>query len=270
MNTVKHDNGAMADPLGELLVEKGFAPNLALLDINHALDVPCGFELPAPWNLPSRLFQFPIEVCRPDGDQPRRIGLRHPLLADHPYVRHVEQILGLEIDRHGAPNRHGYSSASTARWWHAVDLICAGKWRELLETQLFTDPASILRAVCIGCRYSPHDVREGRGHISTAEAREIIREMGATESDDRKSILLSFMAPSLCKPDNGPGYWPINPPFGLCAEDQAWAFIHGIEDGWFAHDRSGHLQWTQIGRDRHAAGEASSFTEASGQTAFAF
>ena len=89
------------DALGELLVAKGFAPNLVVLDINHALDVPHGFELSAPWNLPSRLFRFPIEVCRPDGDQPRKIGLRHPLLANHPYVRHVEALLGFEIVRHG-------------------------------------------------------------------------------------------------------------------------------------------------------------------------
>lgn len=258
------------DPLGELLVAKGFAPNLVVLDINRALDVPHDFTLPAPWNLPSRLFRFPIEACPPDGDQPRKIGLRHPLLADHPYVRHVEALLGFEIDRHSAPNRHDYTTAPLGRWWHAVDLICAGKWRELLETQLFSDPGSILRAVTLGCRYSSHDAREGRGHISTVEAREIMREMGACEPSDRSETLRRFMAPSLCKPDNGPGHWPINAPFGLCAEDQAWAFIHGIEDGWFAHDRSGHLQWTQIGRDRHAAGEASSFTEASGQTAFAF
>ncbi|WP_161626319.1 hypothetical protein [Sphingobium ummariense] len=69
------------DTLGETLVESGFAPNLYLLDINHALSVPRDFPLPAPWNLPSRMFEYPIEVCSPDGDQPRKIGLRHPLLA---------------------------------------------------------------------------------------------------------------------------------------------------------------------------------------------
>lgn len=47
------------DTLGVALVEKGFAPSLALLDINNSLSVPHGFDLPAPWNLPSRMFRFP-------------------------------------------------------------------------------------------------------------------------------------------------------------------------------------------------------------------
>src|SRR3546814_11953753 len=80
------------------------------------------------------MFRFPIEVCSPESDRPRKIGLRHPLLADHPYVRH-EGLLGFEIDRHGAPNRHCYTSAPTARWWNAVDLISAGKWRELISDE---------------------------------------------------------------------------------------------------------------------------------------
>ena len=87
------------DTLGITLVEKGLAPNLGLLDINNSLSVPHGFDLPEPWNLPSRMFRFPVEVASPDKDQPRRIGLRHPLLADHPYVRHLEKLLGFEIDQ---------------------------------------------------------------------------------------------------------------------------------------------------------------------------
>jgi hypothetical protein len=35
-------------------------------------------------------------------------------------------------------------------------------------------------------------------------------------------------------------------------------------------DRAGFLQWTQLGRDRFTAGEAASYTEMSGQAAFAF
>src|SRR3546814_1036089 len=151
------------DTLGEVLVAKGFAPNLVVLDINNSLSVPHCFGMEKPWDLPSRMFRFPIESCRPDGDQPRKIGLRHPLLADHPYVRHVEAALGMEIDRHGAPNRYGYTDAPTARWWHAVDLICAGKWRELLETQEFTDPACIMHGVAYGCSYSHHEDKKAAG-----------------------------------------------------------------------------------------------------------
>src|SRR3546814_11700023 len=92
------------DSLGDLLVARGFAPNLAVLNINSALDVPRGFDLPEPWSLPSRMFRFPIEVCSPESDRPRKIGLRHPLLADHPYVRHVEVLLGFDIHPPGPPN----------------------------------------------------------------------------------------------------------------------------------------------------------------------
>lgn len=257
------------DALGELLVAKGFAPNLVVLDINHALDVPRGFALPAPWDLPSRMFRFPIEVCRPDGEHPRKIGLRHPFLADHPYVRHVEALLGFEIDRNGAPNRHGYTTAPTALWWHAVDLISAGKWRELLETQDFTDPECIMRSVAYGCRYSHYEDKKAAGYINTAEAREIMREMSATEPYDRRTLMSWFSKPQICRQENGAEHWPINGG-SRCAEDLAWGFIIGIEDGWFKHDRSGYLQWSQLGRDRYAAGDSASFTESSGQTAFAF
>jgi hypothetical protein len=46
--------------------------------------------------------------------------------------------------------------------------------------------------------------------------------------------------------------------------------IQGIEDGWFAHDRSVLLNWTEQGRERYAAGEAGTFTTTTGQGAFAF
>lgn len=258
-----------ADPLGDMLVENGFAPNLVVLDINNSLSVPYDFELSAPWNLPSRLFRFPIEVCKPDGDWPRRIGLRHPLLADHPYVRHVEAALGFQIDRNGAPNRYGYTSVPTARWWHAVDLISAGKWRELLATQDFTEPACIMGAVAYGCRYSHYEDKKASGYITTAEARAIMCEVGATEPDDRGATVRAFSRPTACRQENGSEHWPIN--HGrICAEDVAWGMIFGIEDGWFRHDRSGYLQWSELGRQRYAAGNDDTFTEASGQGAFAF
>lgn len=259
----------ITDTLGERIVAAGFAPNLVVLDINHSLEVRHGFELPAPWNLPSRMFRFPIESCRPDGDQPRKIGLRHPLLADHPYVRHVEVALGFQIDRHGAPNRYGYTSAPTARWWHAVDLISAGKWRELLDTQDFTEPACIMGAVAYGCRYSHHEDKKAAGYITTAEARAIMREMGATDPDDRSAAIRAFSKPTVCRQESGREHWPINRG-PMCAEDEAWGMIIGIEDGWFRHDRSGYLQWSELGRERYAAGDSATYTEASGQAAFAF
>jgi len=257
------------DTLGTALVENGLAPSLGLLDINTSLSVPHGFDLPAPWNLPSRLFKFPIEVCCPEGERPRKLGLRHPLLADHPYVRHVEAALGFEIARDGAPNRHGYSSGPTARWWHAVDLVSAGKWRDLLATREFTERACIMNAVTFGCRYSRHDDKKAAGYITTAEAREIMREIGATEPGERGRAIRSFSAPSVCRQEKGAEHWPINTG-RQCAEDAAWGMIFGIEDGWFRYDRSGFLQWSELGRERYTAGESVTYTQASGQTAFAF
>ena len=61
-----------ADELGEQIIAAGFAANDYLLDMNGALNVPRGFPLPAPWNLPSRLFQFPIEVIKAEQDEPRK------------------------------------------------------------------------------------------------------------------------------------------------------------------------------------------------------
>ncbi len=257
------------DTLGEALVETGFAPNLAILDINNSLAVPHGFELPEPWNLPSRMFRHPIESCPPGNGQPRKIGLRHPLLADHPYVRHVEALLGFEIDRNGAPNRFGYSSGPTARWWHAVDLITARKWKELLATREFTERECIMRAVAFGCRYSHHEDRKAAGYISIAEARKVMGAVGSREPGERSALIRSFSAPSLCRQEKGADHWPINEG-RQSGEDVAWGMILGIEDGWFRYDRAGFLQWSEIGRERYAAGESATYIQASGQTAFAF
>jgi len=99
----------MSDSLGELLIAKGFVPNEFLLDLNGGLSVPDDMELSAPWNLPSRLFRYPIEVSEPTEESPRRLGLTHPLLADHPFVQLVAAETGCEIDPNGAPNEYGYS-----------------------------------------------------------------------------------------------------------------------------------------------------------------
>lgn len=143
-------------------------------------------------------------------------------------MRHLENLLGFEIDRDGAPNRYGVSSGPIARWWHAIDLVTAGKWRELLQTQAFTEPACIMQAVSFGCRYTHHEDRKASGYLSIAEAREIMRAVGASEPEARGAAVRSFAAPSPCRQDKGNERWPINAG-RLCAEDEAWGFILGIE-----------------------------------------
>lgn len=164
---------------------------------------------------------------------------------------------------------YGVSKQGTGLWWHAVDLVSAGLWRDLLETRRFTTGADIAGAVCYGLDYSPHG-SERDGHLSTAEAREIMAAIGAEEPKDRIALLLDMAEPRPCEQEKGQVRWPINSGYDADAETRAWGRIFGIENGWFARDRGGFLQWTQAGQDRFAAGDNTTYTEASGQSAFAF
>ena len=256
----------MMDSLATQIVERSLAASTYHLDINRSLAVPRDFPLAYPWNLPSRLFQFPIEVSAHNGDG-TCLGLMHPLLAAHPFVQHVEATLGLTLDAYGAPNAYGVSKARNGQWWHAVDLVSAGQWRALFDTREYTTGEDIARAVAYGLTYSRHDGKP-TGYLTTLEARGIMAAIDAPEPASRRGML-AFSISCACKPETGTVHWPINHP-GLPANDTAWALIHGIEDGWFAHDRSGLLHWTEQGRERHTAGEADTFTTATGQGAFAF
>lgn len=253
------------DELGERLIAAGLEHNEFLLDLNRSLSVPHDWKLPAPWNLPSRLFRFPIEVSE-NLEGGRRIGLIHPALVDHPYVQHVSQVLGMEIPAEGAPNRHGYSKQALGLWWHAVDLIPSGHWREALETRHFTTDEDILRAVTFGLSCG----RENGRNLTTSEARQIFLALGQECPSDPREILCGFMRPSPVIADDKVERWPVNTGRAEAGET-AWAMVVGIETGWFAKDRSGHLEWTRLGRDRHQAGPATTFIEqSSGQGAFAF
>jgi hypothetical protein len=256
----------MMDSLATQIVERGLAASTFLLDINRSLAVPHDFPLAYPWNLPSRLFQFPIEVSGAEGGD-TRLGLMHPLLAGHPFVQHVEATLGLTLNAHGAPIACGVSKARTGQWWHAVDLVSAGQWRALLDTREYTTAEDIARAVTYGLTYARHDGKPS-GYLTTLEARAIMAAIDAHEPASRRGML-AFSTPSACKPDTGAVHWPINHP-ALPGNEVAWALVHGIEDGWFAYDRSGFLHWTGQGRERYDAGETDTFTTATGQGAFAF
>lgn len=194
------------DSLTRQIVERGLAASTYQLDINRSLAMPRGFPLPYPWNLPSRLFQFPIEVGADNSDGTSRIGLMHPLLAAHPFVQHVEAALGVTLDAHGAPNAYGVSKARTGQWWHAVDLVSAGQWRSLLDTREYTTAKDIARAVAYGLTYSRHDGKP-TGYLTTPEARAIMAAIDAPEPASRRGML-AFSTPSACKPDTGAVHWP--------------------------------------------------------------
>lgn len=229
--------------LADVLIAEGFVPNEYLLDTNHTLEVPAGEALGDPWDLPSRLFRFPLEVQqRKDGKY--HIGLMHIRLCEHPFVRRVQKaIRPHKIRNCGAPNQCGYTQAP-ATWWHAIDLI--SQWQALLRTAGFTTHTDIARAVVYALDYRI---------IYLPAARGVLKAIDVPEPEVRgraASMRALFSEPNIVKPDKQAAYWPLNHsraghtnPGAL-----AWSRIHGIEAGWFAYPKrgKGSLQWSESGR----------------------
>lgn len=258
------------DALGELIVSKGLVCNEFILDLNNALDVPDDFELPAPWNLPSRLFRFPIETHKPRGCRGRTIGLMHPGLGEHPYVKHVEAVLGLSIPRERASNDCGHSSSWTAPWWHAVDLVGAGHWRELRETAEFTTPKYMFQAAAFALRSLGEKNRaDKRNRKTLREVRALLAWLDSEEPENRSASIRVLAKPSTFH-DGEANRCPVNSGAKANSEAEAWAFVHGIEDGWMTYDRGGYVQWSELGQMRYSAKDGGGFTENTGQSAFAF
>lgn len=224
-------------PCHQSLIEHGLVPNAALLRLNSSVRVPPSFELAAPWNLPSRLFQFPLRLTN-DG-----VEMSTPDLAEHPFVRHVSRLLnqGLETQISAAH--------ATSMWWHAVDLAIAGRFDDLIRTRDFTTDYHIAGAISFCLQHGGDD--ENVAALSTRKARTMMRELGFDEPGDRQSFIRNLSKPAMLKPDVGTQRCPIANP-GLKAPDFAWALIHGIEDGHFTTRVKGDLQWSTTGRDFHA------------------
>lgn len=125
-----------------------------------------------------------------------------------------------------------------------------------------------MQAVAFGCRYSHHEDKKAPGYLSVPDARKVMDAVGSKEPGERSATIRTFSAPSLCRQEKGAEQWPINTG-RLPAEAVAWGMIFGVEDGWFRHDRAGFLQWSELGRERYAAGDSASYVQASGQASFA-
>lgn len=255
------------DPVAEQLVALGLVPNTYHLDLDRCLQVDHSFPLAAPWNLNSRLFHFPIEVSAVDCNGVRTLGLMHAGLKDHPYVQHVEGLLGLPINQVGAANQHGYSKSGIGTWWHAVDLITQNP-EALLETRRFTTTPDIARAVgyALGSRY------EGVRCFTPKTAREVLGQIGSFEPADSLDHVKDLARPSVVKVDGEAATWPVNSGAEMEQYDSmAWALIVGIERGWMDYGRGRHLQWTAQGRDRYDSTGGNTYIEqTTGQGAFAF
>lgn len=247
-------NQRPADPLGDALIAAGYVPNEFILDLNRSLQLEQGEA--APWSLPSRLFQYPVAVIPPEQDrngtwQPRKIGLRHPLLIDHPGVQALQQALGLDLAGDPPCNRWGVSTHH-GTWHHAVDLISAGHWRDLLATQRFTTQDDIIGAVAYGLDYGPDiGARRGKPHLSPAEARTILKEIGADmPSDPGPEDALQACQLTECKQEGGKVHRPVNWSQTTGSLANTWGLIVGIERGWFKQGRF--LQWTEAAQRREA------------------
>lgn len=222
-------------PLGEILVDEGFVANQFLLDNNRSLQATAADLTEDPWNLPSRLMQFPLEVLK-DKDG-YHIGLMHPLLAAHPFVKRVAAAIRPHRIEHNLASKWGGAVHARAMWWHAVDLI-APHWKDLLRTRRFTTDDDIVRAVTFALDH--------RG-LDPEEAREILSLIPAPPPQDIWPEVQAIHEPSPVKPDRGAVYWPIN----HHSEDHiavAWLRVWGIEAGWFIFSRSNHLNWSERGR----------------------
>lgn len=253
----------LKDELGDRLIAAGLINSTYTLDINRTLTTPYEMDLEGVWSLPSRLFRFPIEVSDFDADGPRRMGLMHPLLADHPFVVQVSEAMGEVLMAGGAPNRFGYTKTDSATWWHAVDLMNTRHWRDLLATREFTSDEAILQAVAFSVSHCGDDA------IDTKIARQVLAALGVAEPTDGLALLCKLDRPTGLTGEDNVVRYPVNTG-GQDGADLAWCMVLGLERGWLKY-RGRFIEWSETGRERYAAGPGALFVEATnGQGAFAF
>lgn len=224
------------DVIGHRLVELGHVSNLYLLDANGALDSKPQDQMP--WNLPSRVMQFPIIIGKTGWSETgtpveRAVSLIHPEVKRHPFVTQVETDLGLEIDYLSGSDVQWRNQLAT--WWHAVDLVSNGQLENLLQTRQFTTDEDIAGAIGFGLRYGPADSGSG-GHVTLKRAREVLEILECPCPDDIDRLLLPF------EKEHPGSQGGINLPGGEPAANEAWALILGIERGLLTY-RGRYLRW---------------------------
>jgi hypothetical protein len=214
------------EPLGdhvvEALVEHGYAHNHYLLRLNASIGA-------VATELPSRLFQFPIEFVDRDRqeDGESKLWLRHPDFAGLPVIDAIERDVGVRpvwspVDEFGRARNIG-------TFWHAIDLLTDEHFRGMLDTRNFTDKPSVIN----GLRY-----HMDYGGLSTVNARIVLAEYGSVEPDDRSDAFLRSDAVRITNSQQGKfvGMWTKD-------EQSVWAAIHGLEDKLFRR-RNGFLAFS--------------------------
>jgi hypothetical protein len=211
------------DPVAEKIVGVGYAPNEYILGLNRAINVIYG-------ELPSRLFQFPVEFVsrdrQPDGQS--KLWLRHPDFEGLPFLDIIERDVGVRpvwspVDEYGRDRTEGM-------FWHAIDLLDDAHFRDMLATRNFTDK----RWVINGLRF-----HLDCGSLSVKNARAVLAEYGCTEPDDRSEAFLNSPEVRVCNCQQGKivGMWTRD-------ERSVWAAIHGLESKRFKRDRAGYLRFS--------------------------
>ena len=156
------------------------------------------------------------------------------------------------------------------QWRFAIDCVTEGRVAAL-SGAADLEFTMICQALNYGLSYTHHADRRRSGYISIKEARAVLTAHGSTAPANAGDVLAAFMPPSPCRPEGQREHWPINMAFQQSRELAVWGLILGIERGWFAYDRSGFLQWSGPGRDRHAAGGSMIVVDrVTGQGGFAF
>ena len=226
-------------PLKAAIIDAGFVHSIYELDLN------CALADPSPRYPRSRMFKWPITVDRYED----RLTVCHPVLAFEPFVQRV--VSTLKTPCYIEPNPPGCHGS----WHHAVDLATDTDFRDLLKTRELVPVPAILRGVVIGVMHGP---------LGLANARTVLDEIApGTEPDDRSVLKLShggLLRPAFIdtgisdgKAPTGKGRWVINLWSRRDNIGEAWAVIHGAEDGWFAREKKGrgYRVMTPAGMARH-------------------
>jgi hypothetical protein len=154
-------------------------------------------------------------------------------------------------------------------WFHAVDLVCENVARADRDAGLY-DPLRSFAPSFTGAVIRITRTAAGKGYLATSQARHIMRELGRvnrmTGQLPSTSLARPACASRIAVPNIGPSISAPALPLKIRLGH------HPRHRGRLVCPATGlaFLQWTQLGRDRFTAGEAASYTEMSGQAAFAF
>jgi hypothetical protein len=241
---------AERDPIAEDLIERGLMSSYQ--DTINLVSPPYfdGKMKAGPWPVQwpnSRLFQFGLNYVRKPGGG--YVYVNHPKLADDPGVQAWLKDAGLELQEKEDGDR-GASISNT--WAHAVDLANDKDWQDLAASQEFTTPEAIARAVSIRLmssgKHSPN--------LSTENARKLLDAADIPDPGLPQAVQDLFEHADI-KPRTGdkgqsiPGSYFFNFHIGNKRDDlavlqrEAFAFVHGHEQGFLKYDRQGHVQPTQ-------------------------